>query len=326
MNCGITSYLYDGARVAAINRGQAQQPRWLDAYSRNMSLSEAAISTLVHEMTDAMGNCIQFVSYPSAEARAAATAATMRAAGATIGMGMPLFANVSAPRYRRMKFLELCHSHVDKGDLAGMLELGLRCLVGYKVLDDDLNLTTRAPWSALHSPKKGLEWLELALQRGHLPALLFLGRVFLRGVGCPPDRSLEVREDVSRALSYFTRAASECEGVVAAEAHLGAALMVEESTLLLEGVDKRLSVATELMRDRAREHIAKAASLGVEPRSCMRCDSSDVALQMCSRCRSAVFCSPACQRAAWRRHKLFCSAPAADNGCRKAADATTALP
>lgn len=44
-----------------------------------------------------------------------------------------------------------------------------------------------------------------------------------------------------------------------------------------------------------------------KPTKCTRCSKTDCELMVCSKCKSAAYCSPECQKADWARHKLQCT-------------------
>jgi ankyrin repeat protein len=45
------------------------------------------------------------------------------------------------------------------------------------------------------------------------------------------------------------------------------------------------------------------------PPCCANCKTSDIKLSACSKCHAVSYCSTACQRADWRRHKPACISP-----------------
>jgi hypothetical protein len=50
-----------------------------------------------------------------------------------------------------------------------------------------------------------------------------------------------------------------------------------------------------------------AAALPAEmPSACGLCNKGEGPLRACSRCKAIMYCSQACQRADWRRHKRVC--------------------
>jgi hypothetical protein len=53
---------------------------------------------------------------------------------------------------------------------------------------------------------------------------------------------------------------------------------------------------------------AAAAALQPETAACGLCGETQGPVSACGRCRSVRYCSPACQRADWRRHKPDCVA------------------
>lgn len=59
--------------------------------------------------------------------------------------------------------------------------------------------------------------------------------------------------------------------------------------------------------------------------ACAECGALEAPF-LCSRCRSANFCSPACQRASWPKHKLLCAAAVASTVAGPAAPAAPPAP